>query len=360
MTATTVIQHASSLDVLAAIPASLGFHPVDSLVLCGVNPPRGRLGAMMRFDIAALGGRAAAPLIDRNVRRVRDAGAAAVFAVRYAGAGAPRMDRDPAVAAALARVRSVLPIVGLWSVGEGKLAEHHPVTGEPVGPAIHAERLQSTRAAAALVVNGLAPLARREDLARIELAPEAARRAARIAERRAADQAVATAKDKLGPWRLALLGCWDECLAQTLADPSTEPTPTKAGRIHALVCDPRGRDAILATPFKGSDEAPRRIALGRGGTAILDPFGSRGVDHDRATAALAVMARVLAHVSKRRRGHGYAAGAAWHWWLGSGAAAADWARSALDCSNAPDLATLLLTLLEHEVFPSAVTGLRSR
>jgi hypothetical protein len=353
-----VVKNASCLDALAGIPAFLGFQPRDSIVLCAIRPPRGRIGPVIRLDLDQAGVDGAVQEVLMNLRRVREIGAESVFAVRYAPADAPGLERDATVLAFLDDVGAVLPVEVLWDVTSTELREHHPRTGARLGPAVPAEALKSTRTAAAAVLSGMAPRACREDLARIDPAPPAACRAARVAERRASDQALSLGQTDLGRWRLAGLALWRNCLAEAVEDSSTPVAPTVLGRINALISDPVGRDAVMATPFRGAGDSPRQLALGLGGAAILDPTGSRGLDPVRAVAAVDLVTRVLAHVAVRRRGPGYALGASWHWWAGSGAEATEWARSALDCVNAPDLAALVWSLVDHGVFPESVVSRR--
>ncbi|MDR3360491.1 MAG: DUF4192 domain-containing protein, partial [Bifidobacteriaceae bacterium] len=91
-----VIKNASGLDVVAALPGMFGFHPRDSLVVCGLCPPRGRLGMTIRVDLAGLGAPGFATLVLDNVARVAASGALGAFVVRYAPAAAPPPQQDQA------------------------------------------------------------------------------------------------------------------------------------------------------------------------------------------------------------------------------------------------------------------------
>jgi hypothetical protein len=191
-------------------------------------------------------------------------------------------------------------------------------------------------------------------LAKIAAAPPEARRAAQAAERRAWDQALGLGRGELAQWRLLGLGQWRMWHDRIARQPKTTPPASALGRIQALIRDPRGRDAVMATAFAGAGECPRQLALGLGGLAVLDPATSGGLNQAAALAALDLLTRTLGHVAPRRRGPGLALGAAWHWWNGSGAEASEWAESSLECPNAPELAGIVATLVRHGVFPITV------
>ncbi|MFZ0323215.1 MAG: DUF4192 family protein [Actinomycetes bacterium] len=55
-------------EVVAAIPAQLGFHPTDSLVVLRLNPDRGRLVCTMRIDLDTPTEEVARHLVDLAAR----------------------------------------------------------------------------------------------------------------------------------------------------------------------------------------------------------------------------------------------------------------------------------------------------
>jgi hypothetical protein len=258
----------------------------------------------------------------------------------------------------LAEIAAVLPIRGLWEVRGDQLAELDPVTGAGLGPVHQADELRASRGAAALALVGSAAVARREDLAAIRLAPLDQRRLARAAERRAWDQSLSLTAEELCQWRLAALEIWYRHLRQVAQDPAAPVPAAACGRMYALIGDEVGRDAVMATAFARAGHTPRRLALEQGGFELMDPKTSAGLDRDLGDAALDLLGRILANVTPRRRGPGYALGAAWHWWSGGGPAAQEWGRSALDCVNPPDLADLVVMLVRQGIYPRAVQGLR--
>ncbi|MDR2253416.1 MAG: DUF4192 domain-containing protein, partial [Bifidobacteriaceae bacterium] len=178
MTASPVlISNAGGLDVLAAVAGQLGFHPQDSVVICGLMPPRGRLGPIIRADLVSLAHPEARAAIRANLERVREVGAEGAFVARYRSQLAPSLRDDRAFDEALTLVEGLFQLVGLWDVGPGGIREHDVSTRRPVGPLFGDDDLKGTRAAAALVFQGVSTTGRREDLARIGWAAAGERRA---------------------------------------------------------------------------------------------------------------------------------------------------------------------------------------
>ncbi|MDR2373680.1 MAG: DUF4192 domain-containing protein [Bifidobacteriaceae bacterium] len=400
---TFLVKQAGGLDVLAVIPAQLGFKPRDSVVIGGFNPPRGRLGLVLRVDRAPAGGPGLEAYALAQADRLFDSGARASFLARYAPADAPKAADDACFWEWVGAVGRRLPVIGCWDVVAGAGAgaagavgaagaadagaagvlgtaggpgggdvtgvtgviggeagetyqEIDIATRQPVGPAYGVADLQSTRAAAVVALAGLAPKAGREDLAKIVPAPEAARRAARAAERCATDQMLAVGAAGLRRWRSRGLERWLRCSRLLADNPGAAVDPREIGRLSVVLTDAHARDAVMATAFKGGGRTARRLVMGAQGGDIFDPLTSEGVDHARVEVGLALAAQIAAHLPARRRGAVYGLGAAWHWWSGNGPAAEEWARAAMDCVNCPQLALLVLAVVVEGIFPSALVA----
>ncbi|MDR2379598.1 MAG: DUF4192 domain-containing protein [Bifidobacteriaceae bacterium] len=358
-TAPILVRNAGGLDVLAALPAMLGFYPQDSVVIAGILPPRGRLGLVLRVDLADQAGPAGRAAVRSNMQRMQSSGAVAVFVVRYASSTAVELGQDLGFGEMLREAREVVDVTGLWDVRPDRLQEYDPITSEPIGAPYSPDDLKSTQGAAAAAAAGLVPRPQRADLAKIIDAPIPVRRATRRAERRAWDQALALSGPELGRWRVVGLAAWRLWLAKAVAAPaSTVLPPNVAGKVNALLGDGAGRDAIILTAFRDADDAPRRAALGLGSDELLDPFTSLGVDTELSDAAIGLTRQMLSYLAPQRRGGGYAIGACWYWWNGQGAEASEWARAGMECDNAPPLARLVAAMVEQGIFPDAVTQLR--
>jgi hypothetical protein len=349
-----VIKQASGLDVVAAMPGRFGFTPADSIVTAGLHPPRGRMGATIRVDRADCDSAGWRDFARAQAIRLHGCGARASFVIRYAPEGAEAVEKDRGFWRWSDAVDQCLPVIGCWNVVQDSYQELDPTTHRRVGPVLGPKELQSTRGAAATVMAGVAPKASREDLARIDPAPPAARKAAGAAWRRVLDQTLAMSADRLPAWRLAGLETWSLWLDRLVRSPDRPVEPSQLGRIAALIGDSHIRDAIMASAFKRRGDTPRLLALGRYNGAIFDPASSPGVDQDRVAAALSLLEDVAAHLPPRRRGQVYGLGAAWHWWSGNGAAAQEWAKAAEDCEDCPRLAGLILAVAGQGIFPAAL------
>jgi hypothetical protein len=164
--------------------------------------------------------------------------------------------------------------------------------------------------------------------------------------------------DSIRRWRLTGLENWTEWHHQLLEKPDTAVPPSRLGRIAALLADRIGRDAVMACAFKRCGNIPRQLVLGHNVASLFDPWKSAGLDYACADAGLALLEQVAAHLIVRRRGSVYALGAAWHWWYGNGAAAEEWARAGIDCNDCPQLAALILAVVNRGIFPAALEGSR--
>ncbi|MDR1633348.1 MAG: DUF4192 domain-containing protein [Bifidobacteriaceae bacterium] len=351
-----LVSKASGLDVLAILPGRIGFIPHDSIVVGGLHPPRGGLGVVMRVDRLRADAAAVKEFALDRIGFLHGSGARASFLVRYAPAGSVAAEADEFFWVWAEALAGQLPVVGCWDVMGESCQEFDPARRRPIGPVFGAADLQSTRGAATLAVAGLAPKACRADLARIEPASAAARKAARAAEQRALDQTLALGPEQMRKWRLAGLENWVGCLNQLLLRPATAPPASQLGRLAALLTDRISRDAVMASVFVDCDDLPRRIAGGGDAGTVFDPWTSAGIDHERAEVALELLEWIGSHLTPRRRGTVYALGAAWHWWSGNGAAAEEWARAGLDCNDCPQLASLILAVTARGIFPAALQG----
>jgi hypothetical protein len=349
-----MVKKASGLDVVACLPARIGFNPVDSIMIGGLHPPRGLLGIVIRADRAALGCPEFGDIAGHHVDRLVGSGARRSFVTRFAPVGSVPIEDDAPFWAWADAVHARLPITGCWDVVGESYQEIEPTRRRPIGPSYGLEDLQATRGAATVAMAGLAPKATREDLAKIALAPDLARKAARAAERRVADQVLALTPELMRRWRLAGLENWTGWQGRLMDQPGVAVPAAALGRIAALLADRIGRDAVMASAFKHCGDVPKRLAEGRQEAAIFDPYNSQGLDHPRAEASLALLEQVASHLVPRRRGAVYALGAAWHWWLGNGPAAEEWARAGMDCRDCPQLACLTLALVTQGIFPAVL------
>ncbi|MDR1393984.1 MAG: DUF4192 domain-containing protein [Bifidobacteriaceae bacterium] len=350
-----IIKKASGLDALALIEGQLGFRPHESVVVCALHPPRGRVHGMVRLDWPAEWHPELRPRLLHGLDLLVQAGGRGSFVVRYAAPGAPSLPDDEPLRCLLKDVGQPMPVAGLWDVSPARLQEYDWRTGRPLGEPVRPDELRNTRVAAAMALEGIAPLARRDQLATIKAAPENARRAARKAERRTLDRAVALNESDLRAWREDCLAVWSHWLAAVQADRTAAVPPTALGRIHALIGHKDGRQAIALSPFKTTGPAfEDAVGAASDVNAELGLDDSPGIDPELAQAALDLVSRLLAHVAPQRRAEGYALGAWWYWWLGSGPHASEWARAALDCDPRHTLAALVDQALDQGSYPRAV------
>ncbi|MDR2378183.1 MAG: DUF4192 domain-containing protein [Bifidobacteriaceae bacterium] len=356
-TAAYLVKKASGLDVLAFLPARIGFRPVDSVVVGGLHPPNGRLGIVIRADRTVGAFTAVGELASGQAERLHFSGARAAFMVRYAPVGCEPIEDDASFWQWAGAIGERLAVIGCWDVVGEDYQEVDPGERRRFGPVYHPVDLQSTRGAATLALAGLAPKATREELAELGLAPEASRKAARAAERRATDRALALGPGRMRRWRLTGLEVWLGWQGTLLDRPDANVPPPELGRIAALLADRPGRDAVMATAFANRGDTARRLATGCDDGQIFDPYHSAGLDPERAAASLELLRKVGSHLAPRRRGPVYALGAAWHWWSGNGAAAEEWARAGVDCNDCPQLAWLILAVVARGVFPACLAAL---
>ncbi|MDR0627912.1 MAG: DUF4192 domain-containing protein [Bifidobacteriaceae bacterium] len=346
------VNKASGLDVVAILRSRIGYEPSDSLIVAGLHPPRGRLGIVIRVDRIALDLTDPADFARDQAARLAGSGAQAAFVVRYADQ--PAIQDDAAFWQWCRAINERLAVTGCWDVNSQACQQVDPAIERVFGPIYGPADLQATRGAAAAVLAGLAPRARREDLATIELAPAIARKAARTAERRATDRSLALSPAELKAWRLTGLEVWQSWHRRLIDRLDTAVPAAQLGRIAALLTDPVGRDSVMATVFLTPEDTPRRIVADQIPADVFDPWTSPGVDETKTRAGLALLEQVAAHLMPRRRGAVYALGAAWHWWNGNGAAADEWAKAGADCVSSPRLGGLIQALVARGIFPAAL------
>ncbi|MDR1440797.1 MAG: DUF4192 domain-containing protein [Bifidobacteriaceae bacterium] len=349
-----IVREATGLDVVAMMPGRIGFDPANSIVVAGLHPPRGRVGIVIRIDHLPTDLTALAAAAQQQAERLFDSGARASFVIRYVPPGSADVEGDEAFWTWADLIGERLPVVGCWDAVGQSYQEIDPDARLRAGPVYSEEDLRSTRGAATAAMAGLAPRAAREDLAKMGQAPKAARKSARAAERRATDQSLSLGRDSMARWRVAGLEIWLDWQRQLMEKPALAIPAPQLGRIAALLGDQVGRDAVMASAFAHCGQIPRQLARGQQLGAIFDPWSSPGLDYPRAGASLALLERVGAHLTPRRRGAVYALGSAWHWWFGNGPAAMEWARAGLDCNDCPQLASLILALVGRGVFPAAL------
>ncbi|WP_196217304.1 DUF4192 domain-containing protein, partial [Cellulosimicrobium composti] len=188
---TTVIRAQGPRELLAYVPYRLGYRPRDSVVLVGLRPPRGRVGLVVRVDVADLADLEHGPQVARSVvGHLAADGAQRVVLVAYTDA--PLRTGGDGVARARAAVEhcreAVEPHVGpveAWVVSSTgwyalDCAEDDccPPAGRPL------RDLESSEVGAHMVLAGTALADSREDALRLPRAgAEARRRAARAARR---------------------------------------------------------------------------------------------------------------------------------------------------------------------------------
>ena len=235
----TAIRLRGPADVLAALPYQLGYHPEDSVVVLALSD--GVVGLVERLDLPPPS--AAVEAASSLVLPVLRSGSDAVVVLGYEkveGRARPILD---ALATHFGRegvtiVHRLLVREGLW-FGLDCLTECCPAEGQPLPDAA------STPAVASFVRLGVAPRARRADLAAAVAADPglSAAVAAELSKRAPAHpgsaffRAAAPGADlRMTARRLALLSVWRDVLAvgtECTDDPAdlptgSRPTPTSA------------------------------------------------------------------------------------------------------------------------------------
>ena len=324
-------------ELLALIPHQLGFRPAHSVVAVSLRPPRGRVGLVIRVDLADLaekgdGRRLARALVSHLDRD----GAHRCVLVVYTPA-APRGGSAPRVAAAVEHFREAASApfgeVPVWVVTEeGYLALDCAESCCPVGGRPLAE-LEGTQVGAQMVLAGSAVAGSREDVARIRPAGGDARKAvARVRRRWVARRHAATSEEALEQWRLESIRAWRRAVAEA-ADASLHIGGSALGRLEAGLADTRVRDGVLVALVPGTGTLAERSVLGRctspeadtgladalalvvdPSAGVMPPAGATRV-HER------TLERVVAHGERTRQAPALTLLALIAWWRGDGARA---------------------------------------
>ncbi len=340
-------------QLLATIPALLGFVPHESLVVIGMRGAEG-VGVMMRVDRAdCLIPEVVDPLARSIAAHLARDGATGAIVVSYTGADV-RVGCDAADA-----VRSVLQEsldrIEQWAVADGRFffpgcADDSccPADGLPLPPpvAIDGARLRVVSAA------------RHERTAVVAVAGAQARRnAGRAIQRWRARKSADPER-----WREKSWALWVEALA--LAERSAQPiTPSTAGKIVAALQDLRVRDAAVLSLVPGSDRAAVGVLHGRNDTmvaaalsTVLEPAHAVRPDSARADAARMVCAALCAHAPRKQRAPMITILAFMAWWDGDATRATHLCDQALSVDPGYTLAELLDATIRCHLEPGWLRG----
>ena len=402
---TTVIRAQGPRELLAYVPYRLGYRPRDSVVLVGLRPPRGRVGLVVRVDVADLADLEHGPQVARSVvGHLAADGAQRVVLVAYTDAplrtgytDAPLRTGGDGVARARAAVEhcreAVEPHVGpveAWVVSSTgwyalDCAEDDccPPAGRPL------RDLESSEVGAHMVLAGTALADSREDALRLPRAGAEARRRAARAARRAHERAARAAQAGEDPVddRVRALALWRAAVALAAgpgrrgaeegpADdgpgrPGRAPREALApevpaapvlGRLAAALGSVPVRDAVLVSLVPGTgDLADRTVrgadvdtGTGRAIAAIVDPAAGRAPDPSLTGPARAVLEAVVAHAPRGSAAPALALLALLAWWHGDGGRAVRRVEEALAEDPAHRLARLLASALDAGVPPGWV------
>ncbi len=353
-------------EVLALIPFRLGFQPSDSAAAVSLRAPRGRVGLVVRVDLADLADPVEGPQVARGMIALlgRDRAVRTLLAV-YTDDD-PR-GRDPRVARAIAHYReAAVAAFGdceEWAVtrtGFLNLACDGPCCppgGRPLAG------LASTQVSARMVLEGHTVAASRDDLVRFPaVGPERRRTVARARRRweRAGREAAAEGTAALGAWRERGLAAFRAGLAAA-AHGFPDGTRVPWGRLEAALDDRRVRDAVLVACLTGDGLAEASVY---GATTDPDVDARIGAALRRVISAeeatlptpdAQVAERVLELVVAQGRREGGAPALtllAWlAWWRGEGSRARMLLERALAHDEEYRLAVLLARMLEAGTGP---------
>ncbi|MGA4776921.1 DUF4192 domain-containing protein [Cellulosimicrobium sp. AB352] len=382
---TTLIRAQGPRELLAYVPFRLGYRPQDSVVLVGLRPPRGRIGLVVRVDVADAADVEHGPQLARSVvGHLAADGARRVVLVVYS-------DAPLRAAGVAARVRAAVE-----HCREAAEPHHGPVeawvvssTGwyaldcaeddccPPEGRSLR--ELESSEVGAHMVLSGAALADSREEALRIPPAgADARRRAARAARRvRDRDRSVAAGDDVASrvAARVSALALWRTAVAQVVARDRARdggpvddgagaavPAATVLGRLAAGLESVPVRDAVLLSLVPGTDDLPDRTVrggdvdagTGRAIAAVVDPGAGLAPDPAVTGPARAVLEAVVAHAPRGSTAPALTLLALVAWWHGDGG----WARRRLAEALAEDptyrLALLLASALDAGVPPGWV------
>ncbi|MET3977360.1 DUF4192 domain-containing protein [Cellulosimicrobium sp. TH-20] len=382
---TTLIRAQGPRELLAYVPFRLGYRPQDSVVLVGLRPPRGRIGLVVRVDVADAADVEHGPQLARSVvGHLAADGARRVVLVVYSDAPL----RVAGVAAARARA-------AVEHCREAAEPHHGPVeawvvssTGwyaldcdeddccPPEGRSLR--ELESSEVGAHMVLSGAALADSREEALRIPRAGADARRRAARAARRVHDRARAegsgAGRDAGTAARSAALALWRAAVAQAAvheASRADRPTPheggggaaapaaTVLGRLAAGLESVPVRDAVLLSLVPGTGDLPDRTVrggdvdagTGRAIAAVVDPGAGLAPDPAVTGPARTVLEAVVAHAPRGSTAPALTLLALVAWWHGDGGRARRRLDEALAEDPAYRLALLLASALDAGVPP---------
>jgi hypothetical protein len=353
-------------ELLALVPHRLGFRPRESVVAVSLRAPRGRVGLVVRVDLASLADPEEGPGLARRLVAYlgRDDAARCVLVV-YTDVDPRDASGEAHRAAAHFRDAAELALddVPVWVVSStGYLSlgcedECCPPGGRPLID------LDSTQVGAELVLAGSAVAASRADIARIRPAGSERRRTVARARRRwekHREEALLGGPADIASWRLSSVAAWREVVARSAAEDGPG-TRVPWGRVEAGLDDRLVRDAILVTLVPGTgDLAERSVsvapppadvdrALGAAMAQIIDPACAVPPPQPDTSVHEAALEGVVAHGRAGEQAPALTLLALLSWWRGDGARARVLLDGALDA--APDYR---LTRLLDEALGAAV------
>lgn len=321
-------------ELLAYVPYRLGFHPEASVVLLSMRRAGAvhQPGLITRTDLTDLADPFGGPLVmGALAAHLRDDGAEWVLVVAYDDAG----DWPRARAHVLDALGS-FAWLSVWLVaGDGY---RHDACADGCCPRPLSD-LEATEVGAAMVLDGVAVLPRRADLA-VRAAPPSPDRAAAWAAY------TAEVLQPAPPWRRAAL--WDAALRRA---PRQEPVPgADLGRLLASLTDRSVRDALLGRVLDPAPAVTTGAYLTTGAVAAV-LHGGEPPARPEVTAAQDVLVQVAAHARPGTAAPALGALAFLAWWAGDGARADVVARQCLDVDPAHGLARVVLDAVEAGMPP---------
>ncbi len=385
---TTLIRAQGPRELLAYVPYRLGYRPQDSVVLVGLRPPRGRIGLVVRVDVADVADLEHGPQLARSVvGHLAADGAQRVVLVVYTDAPLRSGGVGTAVArAAVEHCREAVEPhhgpVDVWVVSPSgwyalDCAEDEccPPGGRPL------RELESSEVGAHMVLAGAALADSREEALRIPRAGADARRRAARAARRVRDRAREGGPP--GTWadpdagavarRVESLAEWRAAVARAVAHEQDRargeapgagtgtglPPATVLGRLAAGLEAVPVRDAVLVSLVPGTGDLADRTVRGGdvdAGTAhaiasIVDPAAGLAPDPDVTGPARAVLEAVVAHAPRGSTAPALTLLALVAWWHGDGGRAGRRLEEALAEDPTYRLALLLSSALDAGVAP---------
>jgi hypothetical protein len=385
---TTLIRAQGPRELLSYVPYRLGYRPQDSVVLVGLRPPRGRVGLVVRVDVADVADLEHGPQLARSVvGHLAADGAQRVVLVVYTDAPLRSGGVEASVArAAVEHCREAVEPhhgpVDVWVVASSgwyalDCAEDEccPPGGRPL------RELESSEVGAHMVLAGAALADSREEALRIPRAGADERRRAARAARRVRDRA--RAGGPLDTWadpdatavgrRVESLAEWRAAVARAAVHERERaagegpgagnaaglPPATVLGRLAAGLEAVPVRDAVLVSLVPGTGDLADRTVRGGdvdAGTAraiasIVDPAAGLAPDPAVTGPARSVLEAVVAHAPRGSTAPALTLLALLAWWHGDGGRAGRRLDEALAEDPTYRLALLLSSALDAGVPP---------